>query len=360
MAWMRNRTRTALAALLCLAGAFGAAGAAADAGALRESYASVKDKLRNSGFGQPLHIDSAEQQERLAGVVYAALDHPFGVVSSSLKDPARWCDILILPFNTKYCHAVDRPDGPALLVRIGRRFDQPLERAFRLEFDFRNVAARGDYFETRLRAAEGPVGTHDYRIAVSAMPLEGGRTFLRLDYSYGVGAAGRLAMGMYLNTVGADKVGFTVEGRQPNGEPRLIGGVRGAVERNAMRYYLAIDAFLDSLAAPPAQQVERRIRNWFAAAARDGRVHLREHEASRGRAAADAGGMKKAGAVPALGDGWRVEPAMTTVSGPRTRRRFAAQPFRPAALRRAAARSVRSHENSGSSRPKWPYAAVFW
>ena len=26
---------------------------------------------------------------------------------------------------------------------------------------------------------------------------------------------------------------------------------------------------------------------------------------------------------------------------------------------RAAARSVFSHENSGSSRPKWPYAAVF-
>ncbi len=34
-----------------------------------------------------------------------------------------------------------------------------------------------------------------------------------------------------------------------------------------------------------------------------------------------------------------------------------AQP-RPAALRRSAARSVRSQVNSGSSRPKWPYAAV--
>jgi hypothetical protein len=51
--------------------------------------------------------------------------------------------------------------------------------------------------------------------------------------------------------------------------------VRGAVERNAMRYYLAIDAFLDTMAAPPDQRVERRIRNWFAATERHPR-QLRE------------------------------------------------------------------------------------
>ena len=33
---------------------------------------------------------------------------------------------------------------------------------------------------------------------------------------------------------------------------------------------------------------------------------------------------------------------------------------RPAASRSAAALSVRSHVKSWSSRPKWPYAAVFW
>jgi len=30
-----------------------------------------------------------------------------------------------------------------------------------------------------------------------------------------------------------------------------------------MRYYLAIDAYLDSLAAPPAQQLDRRLQQWF-------------------------------------------------------------------------------------------------
>lgn len=33
--------------------------------------------------------------------------------------------------------------------------------------------------------------------------------------------------------------------------------------------------------------------------------------------------------------------------------------YRPAALRSASTRSVRSQVKSGSSRPKWPYAAVW-
>lgn len=243
--------------------------AAADAGQLHARHGQLREQLRNSPFGSAMHIDSAEQPDTLRGDVFAVLDHSFATVSQALKDPARWCDILILPFNTKYCHAVDGANGPALLVRIGRKYDQPVERAFRLEFAYRNVAARPDYLESRLSAPSGPMGTRDYRIAVSAVPLDDGRkTFLQLSYAYGFGSLGRMAMQAYLGTVGADKIGFTVTGRDGNGQPQYIGGVRGAVERNAMRYYLAIDAYLDSLAAPPAQQVQERIRRWFAATER--------------------------------------------------------------------------------------------
>ena len=51
-------------------------------------------------------------------------------------------------------------------------------------------------------------------------------------------------------------------------ERPFLGGVRGAVERTAMRYYLAIDAYLDSLAVPQGQQVDRRILTWFNATER--------------------------------------------------------------------------------------------
>ncbi|WBY03549.1 hypothetical protein PE066_08455 [Ramlibacter tataouinensis] len=260
--------RVAAAALLGLASALAAGARAADADGLRTQYRELREQLHQNGFGRPLHIDSAEQQNRLTGVVHAVLEHRFEVVSAALRSSAGWCDILILPFNTKYCHALEGPAGSALLVRIGRRYDQPVEQAYRLRFDYRNLAARPDYFESRLHAAEGPVGTRDYRIAVAAVPLDGGRTFLRLDYSYAVGAAGRMAMQLYLATAGAGKVGFTETGRDEQGRPHYIGGVRGAVERNAMRYYLAIDAHLDSLSAAPGQQRERRIQSWYTAVER--------------------------------------------------------------------------------------------
>ena len=230
---------------------------------LRARYDELREQLRDNNFHRALYIDSAESGDVLRGDVYAVLDHPFGTVAGALKEPGDWCDILILPFNTKFCHAVAGNGGARLLVRIGRKFDQPVQDAYKVEFGLRPVAAASDYFESRLNAANGPIGTRDYRITVTAVPLDGRRTFLHLSYSYGYGMAGRLAMQGYLATVGADKVGFTVTGRDGNGQPTYIGGVRGAIERTAMRYYLAIDAHLASLSAPADQQQEKRIEAWF-------------------------------------------------------------------------------------------------
>ena len=258
----------------CLLG-FAALNAAADPGALRAKYGELRDQLRNNNFQRAMHIDSSEAGDVLKGDVYAVLDHPFGVVGNALKEPSDWCDILILPFNTKYCHAVGSNGATALHVRIGRKYDQPVERAYRLDFALRPVAATPDYFESRLNANIGPVGTKNYRITVSAIPLDGGRTFMHLSYSYGYGVAGRMAMQAYLATAGSDKVGFTVTGKDGNGQPIHIGGMRGAIERNAMRYYLAIDAHLASLGMPADQQVEKRIQTWFDATERYAR-QLRE------------------------------------------------------------------------------------
>ena len=62
-----------------------------------------------------------------------------------------------------------------------------------------------------------------------------------------------------------DKVGFTVTGKTKEGQPVYINGVRGMVERNAMRYYLAIEAYFGAMSAPTAQQQqEKRLHDWFA------------------------------------------------------------------------------------------------
>ncbi|ROZ77563.1 hypothetical protein [Ramlibacter sp. WS9] len=234
-----------------------------DAASLRAKHRELREELRSNSFHQPIHIDSSEEGGTVRGDVYAVLQHPFAEFSHSMKDPSDWCAIMILPFNTKYCHAVENGGGTTLQVRIGRKFDQPVQDAYRLDFALRPVAATGDFFESRLDAKSGPVGTRDYKIIVSAVPIEGGRTFMHLNYSYGVGAAGRFAMQAYLSTAGSDKIGFTVTGKDANGQPMHIGGVRGAIERNAMRYFLAIDAHLASLSSPAAQRVEKKIQAWF-------------------------------------------------------------------------------------------------
>jgi hypothetical protein len=233
-----------------------------DAAALQSRYTELREQLRSNPYGRPMFVESAEAAHSIRGEVYAVLDHPFSKVSQAMKDPAQWCEIMLLPFNTKYCHA---QDTARLTMRIGRKYDQPAEQAYRLDFTFRNVAASPDFYESRLTAAEGPVGTRDYRITVSAIPLDDGRTFMHLGYSYGYGSAGRFAMQVYLATAGADKVGFSYSGKDGNGKPLYIGGVRGAIERNVMRYYLAIDSYLDTVDAPPAQRVDKRINEWFAA-----------------------------------------------------------------------------------------------
>lgn len=262
--WRAPAAPVALLRRLGLAFLLGAAlSATAGTGELRAKYVELRDQLRHNNFQRPLYINSVEAGDTLKGDVYSVLEHPFGDFKEALKDPADWCDLLILPFNTKYCHAVDDGGGATLLVRIGRRYDQPVQHAFRLNFALRPVSATADYFESRLHAPSGPVDTRDYRIVVSAIPLDDRRTFMHLSYSYGFGIAGRIAMQAYLATAGADKIGFTAMGRDGNGQPVYIGGVRGAIERNVMRYYLAVDAHLASLGALPGQRVEKRIQTWF-------------------------------------------------------------------------------------------------
>lgn len=259
-----------LLALACLAAVPLAAAPRADdpdsaALALRARHAALAHSLAHNPFHRPLHLESTEAPGGVSGEVYAVANHPFATVSAALQAPGQWCDVLILHLNTKHC----RPSGPSVLrVSIGKKHDQPVEDAHRLEFAFRVVATTPGYLQIRLDAPQGPIGTRDYRIVLQAVPTGDGRTFLRFSYSYSFGAAGRLAMRVYLGTSGRDKVGFSRIAGEQGGEPRYIGGMRGLVERNTMRYYLAIEAYLGALSAPPAQRVEKSLRDWFAAAER--------------------------------------------------------------------------------------------
>jgi hypothetical protein len=100
------------------------------------------------------------------------------------------------------------------------------------------------------------------------MPIDAGRTFVRMSYAYASGLAARLATEAYLATTGRDKVGFSVAGHDADGRPLHVRGVQGIAERNTMRYFLAIDTYLDVLDVAPQDRVEQRLQRWFAATER--------------------------------------------------------------------------------------------
>ncbi|RQO63725.1 hypothetical protein DBV14_02730 [Variovorax sp. KBW07] len=230
--------------------------AADGAPALRARLQALAPQLARNAFKRPLAIESNEAPDRLSGDVYALVDHPFSTVSSALREPAAWCQVLMLHLNTKHCAV--KAGGGALTVAVGRKFDQPLSDAQKIDFSYRVGKADANYLNVRLNADTGPLSTRDYSIVLEATPADGGKTAIHLGYAYAYGTAARLAMKGYLATVGSDKVGFTPQGAQ--GQGGYIGGVRGVVERNTMRYYLAIDSYLD---APAPGQLEQRLGAWF-------------------------------------------------------------------------------------------------
>ncbi|RZK99606.1 MAG: hypothetical protein EOP36_18800 [Rubrivivax sp.] len=260
-AWPALLLLGALSSMGSLAQAQGASGSSAPE--LRAKFEQLAPLLKNNAFRRPLVIDSSESSGQVRGDVYAVVEHPFGKVQQALRDPARWCDVMILHPNTKQCEP-PLTGQSVLKVAIGKKLEQPAEDAYPLNLSYSLASSAPDYFQVQLRAAQGPLGTSNYRFVVEAVSLPNNRSFIHLSYSYASSMAGHLATKAYLATAGRSKVGFSRTGVDEQGNPVYIGGVRGAVERNAMRYYLAIDACLQALDTPGDQRFERRLERFLA------------------------------------------------------------------------------------------------
>jgi hypothetical protein len=264
--WRACAAAAALTASICAAAP---ARAQADtAAALRARHAALREALQHNEFKRPIALESRQTAGDLEGDIYALVDHPFERVDATLKGVAQWCDILMLHLNVKHCKASAATSPATLVLNIGKKYDQPLDDTFRVQFSYRVAASTPDYLQVQLRAAEGPLGTRDYRIALAAVALDARHSFLHLTYAYSYGMAARLAMQGYLATLGRGKVGFSVVGRDAAGKPVYVDNVRGVVERNTMRYYLAIDAALDTPGPPTPERQDKRLRSWFAATER--------------------------------------------------------------------------------------------
>ena len=241
---------------------------ASDAATLRETYRSLIPELDHNQFHRPLYLDSQESPSTVKGEIYAVLDYPFATVNAVLNHPSRgpvnWCDVLSLHPNIQYCRASSESSGNAITVNISRKeVAEDLKNTYRVRFNYDVAATSREYFQVKLHADNGPLGTHDYRIVLEAVALGDDRTFLHLTYAYSYGLIGRLAMKAYLATFDHGRVGFTNIASPSATQPEYVRGIRGLTERNTMRYYLAIDAYLGALSTSPDRQLEQRLNNWF-------------------------------------------------------------------------------------------------
>ncbi len=246
--------------------------------ALRAKQEELAPRLKKNQFNRPIYLHSEELANQLKGDIYALIDAPFEAVSLSLAEAENWCDVLILHLNTKYCKTTQRNGSKKLLVSIGKKTYEELDQVFPIEFSFLPTQSTPEFFDISLAAKSGPLGTSDYRIQLEATAIKGGGTFLHLKYSYAYNYFGLIAMQTYLATIGRGKVGFTQTHQPPGTPPDYISGMRGVVERNTMRYYLAIEAYLNSLASPRKEQFERRLERWFSATET---YHRQLHEIDR-------------------------------------------------------------------------------
>lgn len=230
---------------------------------LRDTYQRNVSKLDKNSFGIPLFLDSYERDDKVHVDVYGVFTHPFGGVANALKVPANWCDIVSLYPNVKACTYSNTPDDRLLNFYLGSKDYQPPEDARKLIFQFRIIDQQQGYLDILLNANEGPFGTRDHKIRVEALRIDSERTFVHVSYSYSDSSALRFASKIYFATLGRSKVGFTVTGTDSGGRPLLIGGPRGAVERNAIRCYFAIQSVMNTLSYPEDSRFARRISEWY-------------------------------------------------------------------------------------------------
>ena len=238
----------------------------ADLGEMQNLYRSLQPRLAQSPFQRELALDSTETSERLSGDIYATLDAPLASLELVNRSPLRWCEILLLLSNTKSCVVGRQDEAPSLQMRMGTKGPQALATTTPMNFKFETSAPQATVLETHLSSNSGPMGTKDGKLRVQAIAVGPNKSFIHLHYSYSSSLAGRLATGVYLQTLGRGKVGFSKEQAEASrpADAHWVGGVRGIIERTTMRYFMGLSCALQFAGTEaPAQRFAQMAPCWY-------------------------------------------------------------------------------------------------
>jgi hypothetical protein len=233
------------------------------AASLRARYQSLLPTLESNVFDAPLYIESEDSQGRVRGEVFGVVYHRIEDLRAMVTSPAEWCALLVIHPNIKYCtHQAPANGEIALTIYAGKKQFLPIEETRRNEYRVRVNDSPG-YLTAHISAQSGPIDTSDYRLILEAIPIDHETTFVHVGFSYRYGSLTRALSATYFGTIGRNKVGFSVIGRDKQGEPIFVRGRVASLERTVMRTYLALQTWLEGRSKPESDRFDWRLRRWY-------------------------------------------------------------------------------------------------
>jgi hypothetical protein len=246
--------------VLCAALIGVADGSAAGLDEPRAHYRELTASVASNPFGMPLGVQSGEQGDQVSAEVYGVLEQPFAAVAELLGDVRRWCGFLLLSVNVKSCSSDSDAAGGSLMLYLGRKEYQTPQQAYEMRYVFHQSRA-AQHTEIFLDADGGPLGTRDNHIHLDALDIDG-RTLVHFTSAMRLGTVSRIATATYLATLGSGKIGFSSV-PDAAGTSVPIKGVKAMIERNVVRYFLALQVYLDTRTLPDTERFEQQIQRWF-------------------------------------------------------------------------------------------------
>jgi hypothetical protein len=228
----------------------------------RGYYQELQEAARRGPFGFPLQVRSEERGDLVIAEALGIMDHPPQAFREAVTEPAPWCDFIPLNLNIKACTI--RWDGkePRLTLYIGGKGYLAPEWASQQPYRFTVRARESEYMSVSLSALQGFMGTKTHQLDFETASVAE-KTMVALRSSYEQSAASKLATAIYLATLGRDKVGFSRERVGPDGQANFVKGAQGIIERNLMRYYLILKAFLDTQKLPGNRRFDTLISAFY-------------------------------------------------------------------------------------------------
>lgn len=184
-----------------------------------------------------------------------------------LSGPDAWCEVLFLHMNVKTCTYGKNEDDQWLKMYMGRKFYQKPKKDKAIELQFNSGLTDDGVNWVAMTADEGPFNTSDYYLGLFAIQAENG-IYVQLRSSQKTGRAASSAMNLYYKTLARDKIGFSVVGTDKKGNPEYSKGTQAMLERNVVRYLLAMRVFTQTHTISGLKGLQTRAKLWYDATER--------------------------------------------------------------------------------------------